>query len=229
MDVDDVKIFPLGTGALTVEFGREISVELNRKAISLAKYFDTLPFKGYIESVPAYASTSIFFDVPTVRRTFESHVTAFDAVANIINTAIPQLNAADDGDGRLIEITVSFSGEHAPDLQHVAEYASLGAADVIEIFTAATYRVFMIGFLPGFAYMGEVDESIAAPRKESPRTKVPAGSVGIAGRQTGIYPFESPGGWQIIGRTDVKLFDPPGTKPCFLRSGDMVRFVNADE
>ncbi|MEP7075611.1 MAG: 5-oxoprolinase subunit PxpB [Acidobacteriota bacterium] len=229
MNVDGVNIFPLGTGALTVEFGREISVELNRKAISLAEYLDALAFDGYIESVPAYASTSIFFDVPTVRRTFGSHLTAFDAVVSVINRILPQLNEADDCDGRLIEIAVSFSTKDSPDLQRVADYASLTAADVVEIFTAVEYRVFMIGFLPGFAYMGKVDERIAAPRKVSPRTQVPAGSVGIAGRQTGIYPFESPGGWQIIGRTDVKLFDPCFTRPCFLRSGDMVRFVNADE
>ena len=229
MDVDGVNIFPLGTGALTVEFGREISVELNRKAIALAEYFAASPFEGYIESVPAYASTSIFFDVPTVRRAFEGYVTAFDAVATIVNTILPLLNAAEDDNGRPVEISVSFSKEDALDLKLVADVANLDVSDVIEIFTAATYRVFMIGFLPGFAYMGEVDDRIAPPRKASPRTKVPAGSVGIAGRQTGIYPFESPGGWQIIGRTDVKLFDSASDRPCLLRSGDMVRFVSADK
>jgi len=98
---------------------------------------------------------------------------------------------------------------------------------LIDLFTSATYRVYMLGFLPGFAYMGEVDERIAAPRRDSPRLKVPKGSVGIAGKQTGIYPLESPGGWQIIGRSKVEMFSPNADEPCFLRAGDEVRFVRA--
>ncbi len=124
-----------------------------------------------------------------------------------------------------IEVPVDFSAECGLDLEELAVRSSLTVTDVISIFTARIYRVYMIGFLPGFAYMGEVDERIASPRKETPRTLVPKGSVGIAGRQTGIYSLDSPGGWQIIGRTDVSMFRPEDEEPCFLNAGDRVRFV----
>jgi KipI family sensor histidine kinase inhibitor len=125
----------------------------------------------------------------------------------------------------LIEIPVSFTGGNAPDLADIAKSASMTVEKVVELFTSRTYRVFMLGFLPGFAYMGEVGERIAVPRHKTPRQKVAKGSVGIAGRQTGIYSLESPGGWRIIGRTDTELFSPDNDPPCFLRPGDSVRFV----
>jgi KipI family sensor histidine kinase inhibitor len=125
-----------------------------------------------------------------------------------------------------MEIPVDFGGE---DLNVVAEFSGLSTSGVVEIFLSRQYRVYMLGFLPGFAYMGEVDERIAVPRRATPRTKVPKGSVGIAGKQTGIYPFESPGGWQIIGRTPVEMFAPDREEPCLLRPGDIVRFKAIDE
>lgn len=218
------RIFPLGDGALTVEFGNRISLELNERAVNLAKYFDENPFAGFIETVPAYASLTVFYDAFTVRKNFPDFPTAFDAVRDLTEKALENSAEIAVSMPRLIEIPFDFSKHFALDLDHVASINQLKPAKVIEIFTRATYRVFMIGFMPGFAYMGEVDERIAAPRKQSPRLVVPRGSVGIAGRQTGIYPFDSPGGWQIIGKTDFELFTPRAENPCALEAGDLVKF-----
>lgn len=227
MKDESIRIFPLGESALTVEFGNSISVDLNRRSIALADHFQKNPFPGFIESVPAYASTTVFYDLFEVRREFLEFATAFDAVKHLTVSAMDNLNVAADEATRIIEIPVHFDAAAAPDLKFIAEQSNLSPSGVIEIFTAATYRVFMLGFLPGFAYMGEVDERIATPRRETPRTSVPKGSVGIAEKQTGIYSLSSPGGWQIIGRTDVEMFTPNAESPTYLQPGDQVNFVPA--
>jgi inhibitor of KinA len=218
-----MRIFPLDESALTVEFGSGISPELNSKAIDLGKYFERNPFPGFVECVPAYSSTTIFYDVVSVRKHFSEFPTAFAAVSILIEQAMSRVSDRSNNETRLVKIPVSF--DDAPDLELLCEFSGLSSGTVIEIFLERTYRVYMLGFLPGFAYMGEVDERIAAPRKQTPRLKVPKGSVGIAGGQTGIYPLESPGGWQIIGQTDIDLFTPKTETPCLLRPGDEVRFV----
>lgn len=218
------RIFPLGESALTVEFGNEISLELNDEVLRLAKVFEQKTFPGFIEIVPAYSSLTIFYDVFTVRKNFPEFAIAFDAVKNFVETARQDLAETPPAESRTIEIPVSFAEENAPDLESVAARNNLTKEKVIEIFLEGTYRVFMLGFLPGFSYMGEVDERIAAPRRNVPRTRVEKGSVGIAGRQTGIYSLESPGGWQIIGRTPLELFTPEAETPTFLQAGDTVKF-----
>jgi inhibitor of KinA len=132
---------------------------------------------------------------------------------------------------REISVPVCYESPHAPDLATAAELKGLSTEAFIRIHSSVSYRVYMLGFLPGFAYMGEVDESIVLPRKDTPRTVVPKGSVGIAGKQTGIYPTGSPGGWQLIGRTPIRLFDPEAANPAFFQPGDIVRFysITADE
>ena len=222
---DDVRIFSLGETALTVEFGTAIAEDLNKKAIALSEHFLKHPFPGFIESVPAYASATIFFDPIAVRGNFGQFDTAFDAVSDITLTAMATSQESKEALHRIVEIPVRFDTDNNFDLEFVANSNGLSAVDVVEIFTSTVYRVYMLGFLPGFSYMGEVDERIATPRKETPRTHVPAGSVGIAGRQTGIYSLASPGGWQIIGRTDVEMFTPNAASPCYLRPGDSVSFV----
>lgn len=219
------KIFPLGDNCVTIGFGNEISVELNTRAISLASHFNRHPFPGFVEAVPAYSSVAVFYSLIEVRRNFPEYDSGFDAVVGIVRAVLEQPHHNEERQARVIEIPVDFSDDAALDLQVVAAFAGLSPEEVIERFIAKPYRVYMIGFLPGFAYMAEVDEAIAAPRKDSPRTKVPKGSVGIASRQTGIYPLESPGGWQIIGRTDTELFTPSSETPCLLKAGDEVRFV----
>lgn len=222
---DRPKIFPLAPGAVTVDFGNEISVSLNDRSLMLAAWFEQNPFPGFIEAAPAYSSVAIFYHFETVRRNFPEFRNSFDAVQSLVRTALQNMTAAPSAGQRTIEIAVDFSDNAAPDLDIVAKHAGVSTAEVIEIFVSTIYRVFMLGFLPGFAYMGEVDDRIAAPRKQSPRTRVTKGSVGIAGRQTGIYPLESPGGWQIIGRTDSELFTPDNDRPTLFSPGDEVRFV----
>lgn len=221
-----LKIFPLGENALTVEFANEIAPETNDKAINLASSISQSSFEGFIETLPAYASLTIFYDVVRVRKNFQQFSTAFEAVKNFVENAAEKLTETKKKISRRIEIPVRFDEDSALDLKFVAETNGLRPKEVIEIFTAQTFRVYMLGFLPGFAYMGEVDRRIAAPRKVSPRVKVPRGSVGIAGRQTGIYSLASPGGWQIIGRTDVELFTPHAQTPTFLQAGDSVKFYS---
>ena len=225
MPNDSYRIFPLGDSALTVEFGNVISPDLNQKAIALANRIESNPFPGLVETVPAYATTTIFYDLLEVRRSFPGVPTAYEAVQRLVSGLVEDLDVSTDADSRLIEIPVIFDRESRFDLGYVADKHGLSINQVIEIFTTTTYRVYMLGFLPGFSYMGEIDDRIATPRKENPRTHVPKGSVGIAGRQTGIYSLDSPGGWQIIGRTEVEMFTPGAESPSYLRAGDTVQFV----
>ncbi|MGI8788368.1 MAG: 5-oxoprolinase subunit PxpB [Pyrinomonadaceae bacterium] len=222
------KMFPLGDRALTIEFGNEISVELNNYVLKLADYFEKNPFAGLIEIVPAYASLTFFYDVLLIRKKFSRFPTAFDAVKYLAETALQNTHDLEKTDSRLIEIPICFDKEFALDLESLAAKKNLTREKFIEIFLGETYRVYMLGFLPGFAYMGEVAGEIAVPRKPSPRLKVPAGSVGIAGQQTGIYSLDSPGGWQIIGKTNVELFTPEAASPAFLQAGDAVKFYAAE-
>lgn len=218
------KIFALGDNALTIEFGNQISVKLNNIVLKLARFFEQNPFAGLIESVPAYASLTIFYNVSIVRKQFPKFSTAFEAVRHIAEIALQNNESFRPENSRVVKIPVCFVEEFAPDLEYVASSNNLSPDAVIEIFLARSYRVFMMGFLPGFSYMGEVDRRIAAPRKSTPRLLVPQGSVGIAGKQTGVYSLASPGGWQIIGKTNEKLFTPTAKNPTFLQTGDTVRF-----
>lgn len=224
---DQIRIFSLGESALTVEFGTVISKDLNERAIALSQHFLKQPFLGHIESVPAYSATTIFFDPTAVRLEFPDHETAFAAVRKLAMDAISTNIESAETNTRTVEIPVIFDHVNEFDLDLVASLHDVTAKDVVDIFTSTNYRVYMLGFLPGFSYMGEVDARIATPRKETPRTYVPAGSVGIAGRQTGIYSLASPGGWQIIGRTEVEMFTPNSDSPCYLQPGDNVRFIAA--
>ena len=225
---DAPKIFPLGVGALTIDFGNEVSLSLNSRAISLVAYLEAHRFAGFIEAVPAYSSVGVFYDLADVRQHYPESETAFAAVSGFVKAALQDGIETVEKDPRVVEIPTDFSENAAVDIDVIAAYSGLSRDEVIDLFTSRTYRVFMLGFLPGFTYMGEVDSRIAVPRKDSPRKKVPKGSVGIAGNQTGIYPLESPGGWQIIGRTNVEMFTPGNESPCLLKPGDHVRFVRAD-
>ena len=220
------KIFPLGDAALTIDFGKEIFAEANC-VLNLANFFTKNSFAGFEEIVPAYCSLTIFYDVLKVRQNFPEFPTAFEAVKSLAENALKNSRDLQAKEARLIKIPVCFDKASALDLDFVAASNNLSTEKVVKIFLGKSYRVFMLGFLPGFAYMGEVDGRIAAPRKQTPRSKVPKGSVGIAGRQTGIYSLESPGGWQIIGRTNVELFTPKAESPTFLRAGDSIKFYES--
>jgi inhibitor of KinA len=218
-------ISPLGDNALTISFGNIISPKINDQVFQLAEFIEKNRFAGFVETVPAYSSLAVFYNVSEVKRTFQTFTTAFEFVKNFVESSLDKLTENFTEVIRLIEIKMSFDKKFAPDLEELAEQHNLSTEQVIEIFTKKTYRVFILGFLPGFAYMGEVDELIATPRKQTPRLKVPKGSVGIAGNQTGIYPLESPGGWNIIGKTELEMFTPNEESPSFLHAGDLVKFI----
>ena len=223
------RIFPLGETAATVDFGNRISPELNDRVLALARRFEKNPFAGFIETIPAYSSLTIFYDVFKIRRNNREFGTAFDFVCAEIEKALGETGEKAQIESQTVKIPICFAGEFAPDLDFIAAEKNLSPAETIEIFLAETYRVYMLGFLPGFAYMGEVDERIAMERKTNPRLKIPAGSIGIAGKQTGIYSLESPGGWQIVGRTPLRMFDSQKEPPALLQAGDQVQFYPIDK
>lgn len=220
------RIFSLGENALTIDFGNVISAELNDRVLELADFIEQNNFEGFIELVPAYSSLTIFYDPVCVKKNFPNFPTVFSAIRNFVESALKSLPGKYTNESRLIEIPVCYRQESAPDLEAVASHAGLSKDEVVKIHTAPVYRVFMIGFLPAFAYLGELDKRIAMPRKTSPRTRVERGSVGIAGNQTGIYPLDSPGGWQIIGKTALEMFQPDSEKISLLQTGDRVKFYS---
>lgn len=219
MSLADYQITPLGDGAMLIRFGNRIDEAINKKVLSIFQQLKTsaLPL---LDVVPAYASLGIYYDV---RQWRDDNHTAYDAVKQAIEPFL-QGETLFETTSRTMKIPVCYEESFAPDLKDVAQRAALTPNEVIAIHTAAIYRVFMIGFQPGFPYMGTVDSRIAAPRKPGPRTAVPAGSVGIAGEQTGVYPFASPGGWNLIGCTPVRLFDKDSKQPSLLQPGDAVTF-----
>lgn len=220
------RISRLGEGCAVVSFGNEIDPALNERALSLARELTESPFKGFQEAVPAYSSVAVFYDPLSVN--FKDDKDPFQKVCGVLDDALAAASGFPSADRRTVEIPVSFGGESGPDLGFVAGINGISEDEVVRIFLDGEYRVYFLGFLPGFAYMGELDPQVRAPRKETPRTMVPKGSVGIAGSQTGIYPLDSPGGWQIIGRTEITMFDPDAEDPARLRPGDMVKFTLAD-
>jgi len=223
--MNEPRFFSVSEFAICVSFENRISETISQKVFNLAEHIEKNPLAGMIEIVPAFSSLTLFYNSIIVKKSFPSFPTAFEAARVYLQNALQNLPANEEKPARTIEIIFDASAEFALDLKFISETKNLSKTEIIEIFTSKIYRVFMLGFLPGFAYMGETDERIAVPRKESPRLKVPKGSVGIAGKQAGIYPFDSPGGWQIIGKTETEMFTPNEENPTFLRAGDSVKFT----
>ena len=194
MMLDSVKISPLGDSALTLSFGNEISPELNNKVLQLDLLLNHSPFSGFTESVPTYSSISVFYDVVKVVRAFPAFDTAFEAASSAIASLVQTKSEDGKRTSREMIVPVDFDRKYAIDLDLAAEKCGLTIDKFKDIFTSTLYRVYFLGFLPGFAYMGEVDQRIALPRLSVPRKNVPKGSVAIAGKQAGIYPLDSPGG-----------------------------------
>ena len=204
----------MGDAAVLVELGDTLDAALNARVHALARRVAQL--RGVVVTIPGYATLLVEYDAALCE---------YDALCHEIENVLYVSDTAFVPASRVIEIPTRYGGEFGPDLDFVARHNGLTTEHVIALHTGAVYQVFMLGFAPGFAYLGIADERIAAPRLETPRARVPAGSVGIAGRQTGIYPRESPGGWRIIGRTDAQMFDVTQEPPTLLRAGDRVRFV----
>ena len=210
-----VRIAAAGDAALLLEFPQEISPAINARAIALADVLRRRCGTAIRDAVVGYATLTVYFD-PLVVDAAWLEAEMSDAAA--------ALEDLPDGTGAVIEVPVCYGGDFGPDLEDVASFGRCEADEVIALHAAGSYRVYMVGFVPGFAYMASVDARIAAPRRSSPRTAVPPGSVAIAGGQTGIYPSATPGGWNIIGRTWLKLYDPDRPQPFLFRAGDTVRF-----
>ena len=209
------RILPVGDTAFTVEFGATIEEQLVAQVQDFDADLKAHPIRGVRETVPSYCALLVVYDpqccsAATMRRALEQ--------------ALTQMRDRVHPEGRLIEIPVRYGGVEGPDLQDVADYHQLSPEEIIAFHTTSTYRVAMLGFAPGFAYLLGLDPRLATPRLATPRTQVAPGSVGIAGNQTGVYALSTPGGWRIIGRTPLVLFDPTRPEPFLLQAGDSVSF-----
>jgi inhibitor of KinA len=204
-----------GDRALVVEVGDTIDPETNDRVRSLMLAVEGMDVPGISDLVPSYRSLLIAYD-PTL--------TDHDKLVNIVTLADANLDAAQIDSPRVVTLPTLYGGERGPDIDYVAENAGISAAEVIDLHSCVDYRVYMIGFAPGFPYLGGLSEKLATPRLSTPRVRIPAGSVGIAEAQTGVYPSASPGGWQLIGRTPVPLFEPDRKPPSLVVAGDYIKF-----
>ncbi len=211
-------IIALGDSCIALHLADVIDPDVNARCIALAAMLEQRALPGVRDVIPAYNSVTVHFD---------PRLTNGQRVGAELGRLAEAAPRAPQGDLRTIEIPVKYGGELGPDLAAVAEFAKCSQADVVRLHAGRPYRVYMLGFLPGFAYLGSVDARIAMPRLETPRVRVAAGSVGIAGEQTGIYPCDTPGGWRIIGRTSTRVFDATRAEPFLLKPGDHVKFVAA--
>ncbi len=213
---------PVNESSLLISFGEVIHEDMHTRVMQAKALIEANPFPGFVETVPAYTSLAVYYDPVEVEKKNET-------VASTVQQTLQQLLETDAADqltssGALVEIPVCYDLSLAPDLNTTAEALKLSVEELINIHSGKKYNVFMIGFTPGFPYMGTVDERIFTQRKTQPRLKVEPGSVAIAGNQTGIYPFATPGGWNIIGRTPQLLFDRKRSNPFLLKAGDEVKF-----
>ena len=201
-------ISPVGDCAISIDFGQVIDPKINRHIRQTIERIQELNLEGIIELVPTYCALLLQYDEPTLEQTVTDNANELVSV---------------------VEIPTVYGGEFGPDLGFVASHNNLTEDEVVAIHSGTDYLVYMLGFIPGFSYLGGMDPRIATPRLSSPRTLIPAGSVGIAGEQTGTYPSDSPGGWQIIGRTPVTMYDMSKKQAALLSAGDYVRYVPIDE
>ncbi|GIO65817.1 5-oxoprolinase subunit PxpB [Paenibacillus cookii] len=216
-------IEPLGETALLIQFGEKIDEGVNRQVQAAVSLLEASPFPGFVECIPSFAAVAVYYDPFRLDRS-PGEGTAFEHVRSLVQNRLKQIGVHAERKRDVIDIPVCYGGEHGPDLAYVAELNGLDEAEVVSIHSGRDYLVYALGFAPGFPYLGGMPASISAPRKGTPRLSIPAGSVGIAGTQTGIYPLDTPGGWQIIGRTPLALFRPGQDPPVLLNSGQYIRF-----
>lgn len=217
------KLYPLGENAVLIEFGTEIDTKTHQKIQVISAFLNENPPEWMVEYIPAFTTITIFYD-PIYVSTI-TNMDLFDYVCLEIDRLLSKITFKYADEPRVVEIPVCYGGEFGPDLELVAEHNNLTPEEVIDIHASGEYIVYMIGFAPGFAYIGGMSKKIATPRRKTPRLKIPERSVGIAGMQTGIYPIETPGGWQLIGRTPLRLFTPETNPPTLLMAGDKIKFV----
>jgi len=217
---DAPRFLNCGDTALTIEVGNEICPEINKKVISLYEFLKESKIRGIEEMLPTYCAITVFYD--------PLHCDV-GALIEAVKSNFSSLTSKEEREERIVEIPVFYGGEYGPDLERVCSHNNLPAEEVINIHCQNKYLVYMLGFTPGFPYLGGMSDKISTPRIEVPRKKIPEGAVGIAGAQTGIYPLESPGGWNIIGQTPLKLFNPSLSSSTLLKAGDYVKFKAISE
>jgi inhibitor of KinA len=216
----EFSIQPLGDTGIIIQFGTEISEAIYQQIRQYVYRLEQSRIEGIVEWVPAYTTLAVFY---------RPNIISYDELSQKLLKIGEKIESMPVPDPIVIEIPTLYGKEAGPDIQFVAETNGLSEEEVVKIHSSSDYLIYMIGFVPGFPYLGGMDKRIAAPRKKTPRSRIPAGSIGIAGEQTGIYPLETPGGWQIIGRTPVKLYDPQKQDPILLKAGDYIRFVPITE
>jgi len=217
--MDEVRFLNAGDTAVTVEFGNEISEAINGRIRSFNIALQDSGIAGIVETVPTYRSLMVHYDPGVIR---------YASLEKKLKGLLSGLDKVRIPPSEVLEIPVLYGGEEGPDLPFVAEHSGRSADEVVAIHSAPEYLIYMLGFTPGFTYLGGMDETIATPRLKTPRVKIPAGSVGIAGAQTGVYPIDSPGGWQLIGRTPVRMYAPEREKPILPEAGQYIRFYPID-
>ena len=222
--INSYSIYPVSDHALTLDFGQEMNAQTNQRIILLFQLLQEKNIAGIKDIIPAYSSICLVYDCKAVLK-ITGGISAYAFLKHLLDSLVIEVgNKIGSNSGRNLKLPVCYDPILAPDLMPLIETLQLSTEAFIALHTNTSYRVYMIGFMPGFAYMGSVNEKIISPRKQSPRTIVPAGSVGIAGAQTGVYPFASPGGWQLIGRTPIQIFDANKKQPSFFMPGDTVCF-----
>ena len=209
-------IVPLGDSSVLIQLGDEIDFTINQHVHALANLIETSSLNGVVETVPAYATLLVHYN---------PLVLSLTQIKNHLRTKMDQVEETAHRKPRQIQVPVRYGGEYGIDLESVASHLHLRVEDVIRIHSEKIYTVYMMGFTPGYPYMGKLDDALIMPRLETPRTRVPAGTVAIAGSQTGIYSIESPGGWNLIGWTPLRLLDPNSDSPFLFAPGDEVKFV----
>lgn len=207
---------PCGDSALTVCFSTEISEEANSHVTALSKVLESGKISAVKDIIPAFSSLTVIYDPCEI---------SYSKLTRKLKGITKRMSASSGASSLLYKIPVCYDGEFAPDMENIMRHTGLDREEIIKIHTGTDYLIYMLGFLPGFAYLGGLDKRIETPRLESPRVEIPSGSVGIGGAQTGIYPVASPGGWQLIGKTPVKVYDAKREKPILYNAGDYIRFV----
>ena len=216
----DIRILTAGDSALLIEFGKDINPETNRKITALVQLMREQHIEGIVDVIPAFCSLLINYD---------PRVLSYEELKERMEHLLKMETKTEATRKRIFEIPVCYGGEYGPDIESISEHAGLSVEEVIKIHSSKDYLIYMLGFLPGFTYLGGLDERIHTPRLASPRLKIRAGSVGIGGSQTGIYPLDSPGGWQLMGMTPVRTYDPERQTPILVEAGDYIRFIPIDE
>lgn len=217
-----MRFTPLGDRAVMITLGATIDEATHRLVRSASARIDQRPPAGFVDQVPAFVSIAVHYDPLIAAR--GTSKTPYERVVDDLSVALDGLTAERLPPARVVEVPVSYGGALGPDLDDVARAHEITADEVVRIHTSGDYLVYMVGFMPGFAYLGGLSPKLATPRRTTPRTIVPAGTVGIGGSQTGVYPLDSPGGWNLIGKTPLAVFDIARPQPALLATGDRVRF-----